>query len=280
LFPNGSFPNGLWPNGGTIENVTFDGSLIKGVVSGKAISGADFIGATFPVLMPGTTDTVLVTIRIDDASKDVTYPDLWWYRMSYKTMKDTSFSSLCLDSTGAPDVLVPLNGMYWDAATLSRVDSPNVVTLSCREGVLGKCAHIGYRPWGTGTSCNASDKSQCMQVSLRDYHQACTRMLRADYCGNGSPHTLNGTIIDVFDYLQPPIQLREETWDMESRWLPTGAMCLSKPRHPELWPGGCPNTNAASGETNLVKLPKCSAFEDHRGLIVSTHDSGSTTATK
>lgn len=37
--------------------------------------------------------------------------------------------------------------------------------------------------------------------SPRDYHQVCTRMVCADYCGNGIGHTQNSTPIDVYDRL-------------------------------------------------------------------------------
>lgn len=283
-WPNGLFPQGLWPNGVTVagvsvERITFEGSLIKGTLAnGKPISGADFVGTTFPVYMPGTKN-LLVTLRIDDVTLDASnqFKDTWWYKISFKLYNDNNWNGLCLDSGGTADYAVPYAGMYWDAGTLSRIDSPGVVTLACREGVLGKCSHIGYRPWATGTICyggdNRHDDKKCKQVSLKDYHQACTRMLRADYCGNGIPYTLQGTIIDIFDYLQPPVQLREENWDMESRWTPDGAQCLSTPRHPELWAGGCPDPKNKNSK-KLIPLPRCGAYEENRGLIISTHDDG------
>jgi hypothetical protein len=45
---------------------------------------------------------------------------------------------------------------------------------------------------------------------------------------------VNGTLIDVYDYLQPPLNVPETDWALESRWTPRGALCLSEPRHPEL----------------------------------------------
>jgi hypothetical protein len=66
-------------------------------------------------------------------------------------------------------------------------------------------------------------------------------MIRADYCGNGTAYTVTGTLIDLYDYLDPPLNVPETDWDLEARWTPTGALCLSEPRHPELlarwrWP--------------------------------------------
>ena len=34
---------------------------------------------------------------------------------------------------------------------------------------------------------------------MEPYYQACVRMVRADYCGDGVGHTRNGTPIDLFD---------------------------------------------------------------------------------
>ena len=88
------------------------------------------------------------------------------------------------------------------------------------NAALGKCVIWGYRPWATATRCQ--DQS-CSTVSLADYHQACTHLVRADYCGNGVPYTVNGTLIDIFDDLTPPIQARAGSWGLEARWTPSGA---------------------------------------------------------
>ncbi len=37
--------------------------------------------------------------------------------------------------------------------------------------------------------------------SLQDYHQVCVRMVHADYCGDGTSHTHDGTLINFYDRL-------------------------------------------------------------------------------
>lgn len=125
--------------------------------------------------------------------------------------------------------------------------------------------------------CKKSSKDkQCSPVPLKDYHQACTRMLRADYCGDGKPWTLDGTLLDIFDYLEPPIQLREEKWTFEARWQPTGAMCLSKQRHPELgFTGKCKDS---MGKERTLR--QCNPYEDDKGMIVSTFNGTGPTGIK
>ena len=75
-------------------------------------------------------------------------------------------------------------------------------------------------------------RGNCTQVNLADHHQACTRMARADYCGDGVPHTLNNTPIDVYDRLVPYIQtlasVGNKEWKVEAEWGPNGALCLGK----------------------------------------------------
>ena len=64
---------------------------------------------------------------------------------------------------------------------------------------------MGYRPWG---------KAQKGE-SLWDYHQACVRMLRADYCGNGKPHTRDGTRIELWDRLDIQVDTHEQGLSFE-----------------------------------------------------------------
>jgi hypothetical protein len=135
---------------------------------------------------------------------------------------------------------IPVKGSYWNEATGVRVDDANSGTLACYEGAIGKCISAGYRIWATAQQCTGSGKGKkCTTVSLKDHHQACTRMMRADYCGDGKSYTVNGTVLDIFDYLQPPVQLQEEKWQMEARWTPTGASCLTERRHEEIKFPGC-----------------------------------------
>ena len=82
----------------------------------------------------------------------------------------------------------------------------------------------GYKPW----------KTRADGTPLWDLHQACTRMLRADYCGDGTPHTRDGTPVDVYDTVgiqspQPGSEL-----SFEAGWRADGAICVRKVRIPEI----------------------------------------------
>jgi hypothetical protein len=88
---------------------------------------------------------------------------------------------------------------------------------------LAKCARWGYRPW---QSYNG--------VPLAAYHQACTRMARADYCGDGESHTKDGTPVDIYDNLGLLVRGNDPLLHFEASWTPRGAYCISKQRWLEL----------------------------------------------
>jgi hypothetical protein len=96
------------------------------------------------------------------------------------------------------------------------------IAIFCTAGALGKCIRFGYRPWATRDG-----------VSLEPYWQACTRMVRADYCGDNRPTTRDGMLIDVYDTLG--IQTREGAPGLtfEAAWAADGALCVAHPRVPQ-----------------------------------------------
>jgi ADYC domain len=71
-------------------------------------------------------------------------------------------------------------------------------------------------------------------------HWACTRLARADYCGNGVSHTHDGTWVNVWDTLPAPGPLQRRTKGLlglpptgmlfEAGWNTGGAVCLSRAR--------------------------------------------------
>ena len=90
-------------------------------------------------------------------------------------------------------------------------------TFGCRGTAIAKCVELGYKPWKTvGTTL------------LRNHHVACTRMIRADYCGDGKSWTVDGTPINVYDNLG--IQTDAATYPTDAEWLTTGARCINLAR--------------------------------------------------
>ena len=279
---NGFLLNGFLLNGTNLDAKNFnlkDGTLTVTMPgSGKVLSGRDLKGLTAKLTIPGANNTTTsVTFRFDDVylAPDIKTKDVWLYQVSYQNEGSSTWQSMCKDYSGNPSPFTPVMGARWDGATGARIDDPKAFTPACVEGAIGKCITIGYRLWATANSCDGNGKSKkCTDVSLKDYHQACTRMLRADYCGDGTPHTENGTALDVYDYLSPPVQLQEEKWKIEARWKTDGALCISQRRHPEISFTGCMRVTDKKKPASLVMPPTCQPYAtgDDRGLIVSTYN--------
>ena len=88
---------------------------------------------------------------------------------------------------------------HWPKASASYGDSLQIM---CSAGVVAKCMRWGYSPYG--------DHDQA-----GDRFNACLRMARADYCGDGVATTRDGTSINVFDTLG--IQTRDVAPPLWSR---------------------------------------------------------------
>ena len=121
--------------------------------------------------------------------------------------------------------------------------SPEGVTMACINGPIGKCVTWGYLPW---------------DAALRDYHQACVRMVRADYCGTGHGTTRDGTPIDVWDSKGINERSDDDTMLHEADWDASGATAIFRTRFkagldyvrencPERLAGSTGNVEARSG---------------------------------
>ena len=218
--------------------IVLDGSTLSATVVHEGVeyqaSGLDFIGAELTLRITrnnaGVTTVIDVILRIDDITQSAAHDDVYLYDLSYREKNSNVWQPYC----GTDVAAIPLQN-FWNVETGDRTDDDGVVTFACVDAALAKCTLLGYRPWASETSCKGKNKKQvCEEVSLQDHHQACTRMLRADFCGDGTPMTVDGTAIDVFDGLDPQIQSRATDWPAEAEWTPEGASCVNFVRHPEL----------------------------------------------
>ena len=101
-----------------------------------------------------------------------------------------------------------------------QVQVPGRLSITCTGGVQAKCLRAGYVPWidperpGTGP----------------DMFQTCTRMFRADYCGDGLGWTRNGMTIDMFDVRGMVEPAEPATLPLEAAWGVNGAVCVHHTR--------------------------------------------------
>lgn len=161
--------------------------------------------------------------------------DVTGYQVSYQTAD--GWQPLCgTDDEGHSIPAIPLTGR-WDLREGTpgggaHHEDPDALTFACATHVLGHCVLAGYAPWRTARICQRPGR--CETITLRDHHQTCTRMMRADYCGDGTPHTHDGIEIGLHDNLG--IRYDGDDWLFEAEWDPTGARCLSEERIPGLVP--------------------------------------------
>ena len=53
----------------------------------------------------------------------------------------------------------------------------------------------------------------------------CVRLLRGDFCGTGTPYTVDGTTLNLFDKVG--VQADTEVWYPEAEWATDGARCVN-----------------------------------------------------
>jgi hypothetical protein len=207
---NGKNLNGVSLNGEELGedlgiDVSLDGTALVGALAdGTRIAGRDWIGAT----LIGKVGDGTIELEIADVEQR---DGLEWYSLAIDG------TELCADGG------LFLAGV-WDetgARHEALADGSFAHSFSCKGGALAKCVDWGYAPYTVGA----------------DAHQSCTRLVRADYCGDGTPHTADGTEIDIFDRLGVQQSDTSVDFDFEAGWGPNGAVCVSHPRYEEITDG-------------------------------------------
>lgn len=246
---NGRTLNGRTLNGRTLNGRTLNGRTLNGVVlasielrsaelvaltdDGDTVGGASLVGATFDgELDDGTT----IVLGVDEASPDPSIAGAWLYRIWFEPDGSGERDWACglEDSSGAltPIRALPLAGRWdYSAGTATggdRIDEPGAITLACQGAVLAKCAELGYAPWSSAVE--RGPRQQSHDVSLAWVHQACTRMLRADYCGDGFSHTIEGVALDAWDAFGIEEPVLGDHGRFEAEWTSEGARCFSRTR--------------------------------------------------
>ncbi|WP_367616583.1 ADYC domain-containing protein [Corallococcus exercitus] len=206
-----------------VKALRFEGGRLWAVPAPETgATASDVVGT---VLQGTASDGKPVEVAICGAEPAADDPGRVFYRIEAWNAVAREWENPCvaLDRSPAPRALAV--GGVWDASG-AHADAPDRVTFACENGAISKCILWGYAPW-------ASRDGQ----SLAGLHQACTRLARADYCGNGRSHTRQDTTIDIYDRMGVLERATEVTreWDpakgsFEAAWAPDGATCLSRTR--------------------------------------------------
>ena len=208
--------------GGRPIAVTLQGSELVGTRrDGAVVRGTDLRGVRFTLVGDGSTREVQVDSVIQGVGAE---QDVWRYGVSLR-IGGGSVPVCGRDASGAAILAIPLAGL-WDYRVGvpgggSHRDGAGALTFACGGGVLAHCVTSGYAPWRTR---RVATSGGAREISLADHHQACTRLLRADFCGDGRSFTVEGTVINLYD--GAGVQRDTEAWPFEAEWNPDGARCL------------------------------------------------------
>jgi hypothetical protein len=245
---NGRSLNGRSLNGIALGGLSLDAGVLRG--PGKKVEHTQLTGTL--------DDASTVTVRIDSVQRSDDDHALYFYGVSLAA--DGGWFPLCTDEQGLPALALALAGRWSYAEGVPGggdfLDDPAAFTFACRGHALAKCVELGYAPFETVKVKHEG------KLSLADHHQACTRAIRADYCGDGAPHTVDGTLIDLYDGVG--IQSDTTSWPVEAEWGPDGARCVARERlvgaaAPACWAG--------------LLLPGCGARSHFAsGTLIITED--------
>jgi ADYC domain len=190
---------------------------------GRVLTSPDLIGAVLDV-----TDEAgrTITVRIDGVDRDPSDVDgeVWLHRFSVRDAGSGDWREFCVPGPDGTVAGFPVAGSWTTDGRHVRGSSG--FTVACTAGAIGKCVRFGYKPW-----------RDVAGESFWDYHQACVRLMRADYGGDGIGHTRTGTWVDFFDRLgiqRPGSDPRDQALEFEAAWGPDGAVCVRRTRIPEV----------------------------------------------
>jgi hypothetical protein len=145
-------------------------------------------------------------LRIDSVEPDPRDKDgeVMLYSLSEQDPESSEWRDACLPDTEGSRLGFPLTGRF---TADGRCDpEPGKLLIACSGGGQAKCVRFGHKPWG-----KARDGT-----SLGPYFQACVRLVRADYAGDGRGTTTNGQRIDIYDSLSVQTPAADPSYEFEA----------------------------------------------------------------
>ena len=206
-----------------VERGELVGQRGANTLRGTALVGAHLYAQVHDATITTTAEYRITAVTAESSSYDPTRTgSTYLYTLEQWVADTSSWQAACPADSDGRHVAIPVSGVFDDRG--DRSDSTTLFTFGCTTGVIAKCYRWGYRPWVTGYG------------DLVDMHWTCTRLARADYCGDGTPHTHDGTLINVWDTLPPPGPIQKHGllaplgMLFEAGWNAHGAVCLSRAR--------------------------------------------------
>ena len=182
---------------------------------GKRLTSTELVGAELTTLEGAV-------IRIDAVTPSKENPRILLHSLSSKDPATGAWTPTCDADAYGRRAGFPIAGRWDDHRRY--IKDKTKWFLTCTGGSRGKCVLWGYDPWGKGP------KGQ----DLTAYYRACQHTVRADYDGTETPHTKNGTQIDLADDIGIQTATPGTGYVFEAGWAPTGAVCVAHTRWGDL----------------------------------------------
>ena len=194
--------------------VSIEGSSLRvDYADGTSLRGQQLVGKEIQIGQAGAP----MRLRIDAVTEDERMPEVWLHQISAQG-SDGQWQNICSADADGRQLAVPLAGFIGPDGGF--VADPAKLSIACTSGAQGKCLRFGYRYWMNGSTGE----------SLLPQFQACLRMVRADYCGDGRSWTRNGMAIDMYDDVGVQFPEKNKAMPFEAGWSPEGAVCVHHSR--------------------------------------------------
>lgn len=217
---------GVGPNGtstGGVKKRNLRALQVTTELSADQLLGAEVEGRT----TSGKTALLKITGIASGSDRN---SDLIYYVVHAAAGVD--WVPLCGQRQGEPIPALAVPG-YWNhrqGTDGGKWLSTEGFSFVCRGSSVAKCMEAGYKPWVDPASRNGAIQHRGRgQLAEANHLQACVRMLRADYCGDGTSHTQNGRQIDVWDTMRIHTRSRQD-WPFEAAWDQDGAVWMDRAR--------------------------------------------------
>jgi len=218
-----------------VASIAVEGTVLKiTLADGRVLASRDLIGAS---LLIDQGDR-LRRVRLDgierdpdDKRRDVAPADVIWLHSFAVEGPDGAWGPLCEDGPDGRRQAISVAGRFSYADGRLGAGEPGSFELACTAGAMGKCVRFGYHPWQTRNLPQPVSHHDGEPVpSQLDLFNACIRMVRADYGGDGTGTTRNGMLIDLYDDYGIQAPDLDHRMTFEAGWTQDGAVCVSHPR--------------------------------------------------
>jgi hypothetical protein len=234
-----------------VQTLEVEGTRFKiTLADGRVLRSPDLIGANLLIDQGNRTLRVRldgIETDPDDKRAEVADADRIWLHSLSVEAPDGSREPLCQAGPDGRRQAIPVRGRFSVIDGRFGGGEAGAFELACTGGAMGKCIRFGYHPWQTRAwpalalyrqavnerAANERALQQQTDPSSPSYltlYNACLRMVRADYGGDGSGTTRNGMRIELYDARGIEVPVNDPRMAFEAGWTDAGAVCVNHPR--------------------------------------------------